>query len=769
MKFTLILYSYLAVETKTKHETSLINLGGRHETQNANIITLMKQKVKEITNGILNSYSIIFFQDNKILASILLLVSFLNFWAGVSGFLAVLFVLALGKTMHLHQATLNSGYYSFNALLVGLGMGTFFDPSFVFFSLLALAALLTLLLSVSMGGWLYKYKLPFLSVPFVITFWFVVLPSSHFENLGLTQRSIFWINELFAIGGNGLLNLFSAIETFKINPLVDIYFRSLSSIFFQSNIIAGIFIAAGLLISSRIMFSLSIIGFLSAYYFAYFTGSEAASINYYNIGANYMMVAFAIGGFFIIPSRQSYLWTILLIPLTSLVLLFFFKLLGFIHLPVFSLPFSFVTILFVYFLQLRTKAQSLIVTPLQLNSPEKNLYTYKNNVERLAGLYYFPINLPFMGEWTVTQGHNGEYTHKGEWCHAFDFVITDNDGSTFRNNGYQLTDYYCYNKAVLAPADGFVELIVDNVECNAPGEVNTVNNWGNSIVIRHSDGLYSQISHLKKSSFKVQVGAFVRKGDLLAHCGNSGRSPQPHIHFQMQVLPTLGAKTIDYPFANFYQNNSTQTKLMQYQRPEKGQIVSAVTADSFVAKAFDIQPDSVMSMTYTINNSASKTELWETYTDAYNQKYIHCAQSNATAYYVNDGTMFYFTAFYGNKNTLLYYYYVSAYKVLLTDTPIDITDYLAFNVLKTSVVLRMLQDFVAPFFQFVRIRFSSKIKTSNHALGSGHVIVATHVQLKFFGKTEAISNSTISIDSNGLSAFQYISKNTKIEAKCTSI
>lgn len=729
----------------------------------------MKQKVKEITNGILNSYSIIFFQDNKILASILLLVSFLNFWAGVSGLLAVLFVLALGKTMHLHQATLNSGYYSFNALLVGLGMGTFFDPSFVFFSLLALAALLTLLLSVSMGGWLYKYKLPFLSVPFVITFWFVVLPSSHFENLGLTQRSIFWINELFAIGGNGLLNLFTSIETFKINPLVDIYFRSLSSIFFQSNIIAGIFIAAGLLISSRIMFSLSIIGFLSAYFFAQFTGSEAASINYYNIGANYMMVAFAVGGYFTIASRQSYLWTILLIPLTSLVLLFFFKLLGFIHLPVFSLPFSFVTILFVYFLQMRTKAQSLIVTPLQLNSPEKNLYTYKNNIERLAGLYYFPINLPFMGEWTVTQAHNGEYTHKGEWQHAFDFVIADNVGSTFRNNGYQLTDYYCYNKAVLAPADGFVEAIVDNVECNAPGEVNTVNNWGNSIVIRHFDGLYSQISHLKKSSFKVQVGAFVHKGDLLAHCGNSGRSPQPHIHFQMQVLPTVGAKTINYPFAYFYQTNQAQTKLLQYQKPEKGQIVSPIAADSFVQKAFNLLPDSVLNMTYSINDAGSKTELWETYTDAYNQKYIHCAQSNATAYYVNDGAMFYFTAFYGNKNSLLYYYYLSAYKIFMGDRSTDIHDFLPLNVLKFPLVLKWMQDFVAPFFYFVRIKFQSKTQYANNALNTGVVVFSTQIESQLFNRKTQISNSTITINNKGLAEFQYQSKQLKINAKCTDI
>lgn len=729
----------------------------------------MKQSIKDLFNGILNSYSIIFFLDNKILAGTLLLVSFLNFWSGVSGLLAVVFVLFVGKKMNLHQPTLQSGYYSFNALLVGLGMGTFFDPSVVFFSLLALASLLTLLLSVSLGGWFYKYKLPFLSIPFVITFWFVVLPSSHFENLGLTQRSIFWINELYAVGGNELLELFKTIDSLQIHQLVDTYLRSLSSIFFQSNLIAGIFIAIALLISSRIMFSLSIIGFLSAYFFAQFTGSEAASINYYNIGANYMMVAFAVGGFFIIPSRQSYLWTILLIPLTSLVLLFFYKLLGFIQLPVFSLPFSFVTILFIYFLQMRTKAEKLVLTPLQLNSPEKNLYTYQNNVERLSGLYYFAVNLPFIGEWTVTQAHDGEYTHKGEWRHAFDFMITDNEGRTFRNNGFQLTDYYCYNKPVFAPADGFVELISDNIDDNIPGQVNTVNNWGNSIVIRHLNGLYSQISHLRKGSFKVQQGAFIHKGDLLAHCGNSGRSPEPHIHFQMQIHPIIGAKTIDYPFAYFYKTNGENGILMQYKKPQKGDVVAPVSSDQFMINAFNILPDSVLNMKYSTSGSTEKMERWDTYTDAYNQKYFYCAETKSTAYYINDGSMFYFTAFYGNKNSLLYYFYLSAFKIYLGNKQIEIHDFMPLNVTKMPVLLKWLHDFVAPFKSFINVEYLSKIEFSDYALNSGEVRFVSGVHFNIFKKRSVVSESNITITSKGISKFEYKSKNTSIKATCISL
>ena len=380
----------------------------------------LHQTINTLRNTILpatlNSYSAIFFFNNRLLALVIMGVTFFHFFAGLCGLIAVLTAILIANSMGYDQLLLKKGLYSFNALLAGIGMGTFFDPGFVFFSLLLLAALLTLMLSVTFGGWLYKYGLPFLSIPFILTFWLIVLPSSQFENLGLTQHNIYWMNELYAIGGNQMLHLFQTLDTLPVHQMVDIYLRSVSSIFFQDNLIAGLFIAIALLICSRIAFSLSVIGFLSAYVFAKFSGSAAASITYYNIGANYMMVAIAIGGFFVIPSKYSYLWTVLLVPLTSLVLLFLSKMLGFLQLPVFSLPFSLVVILFVYFLILRTTPTKLKLTPYQYYSPEINLYTFQNNQERLANLLYYPLHLPFWGEWTVTQGHNGKHTHKGDWA-----------------------------------------------------------------------------------------------------------------------------------------------------------------------------------------------------------------------------------------------------------------------------------------------------------------------------------------------------------------
>jgi len=722
-----------------------------------------------ILPAVLNSYSMIFFFKNTTLAFFILLASFLNVFAGFSGLIAVTATVLIANSMGFDKIQLKMGLYSFNALLLGIGMGTFFDPSLVFFSLLLLAALLTLILSVTLGGWFGKYGLPFLSLPFVLTFWFIVLPASQFENLGLTQRNIYWMNELYAIGGDSLLSFYRTIDALPLHKVVDIYLRSMSSIFFQDNLIAGLLIAVALLFCSRIAFSLSILGFASAYLFAQFSGSEAASITYYNIGANYMMVAIAVGGFFVIPSKSSYLWTVLLVPLTSLVLLFMSKLFGNFQLPVFSLPFSFVVILFVYFLKLRTKSKHLNLTPIQYFSPEINLYTYQNSKERLANLLYFPFKLPFWGEWTVTQGHDGVYTHKGDWGQAFDFMIYDNDGKTYRSDGLLCQDYLCYNKPILAPADGIVEEIVDFMDDNEIGKVNTTSNWGNTIIIRHLPGLYTQLSHLKKGSFKVSKGDTVKCGDVLALCGNSGRSPEPHVHYQVQSSPMLGARTIDYPFSYYYEKESTGSVLKEYTKPVEGAVVSGINMNPLLRSAFEIAPSTILKFRFTDKTGVENTAQWEAFTDAYNQKYLYCKDTDSSAFYVNDHSMFYFTAFYGDKESLLYSFYRTAYKVFLgSSDPVTLRDAMPLHVIQHNKAGLWLHDFIAPFYTFLRVWHLVKTEYADNPYDSGKILLKTETQVCFFKKNIKAGFGSILLQDNRIQEFCYETEKTKIKAICIS-
>lgn len=717
--------------------------------------------------GILNSYSIVFFLNNRFFALVVMATSFFNFYAGLSGLLAVIVSLLVGKWMHLDDSTLRKGIYSFNALLTGLGMGTFFDPGVVFFSLLLIVTVFCLLFSVALGGWLGKYNLPHLSIPFVISFWFLLLPASQFENLGLTQRNIYWLNEMYAVGGNPLVQFFQTVDAIPLHEMVDLYLRSLSSVVFQSNLISGFLIAVALLISSRIFFSLSVIGFLSAYLFAQFTGSEAASLTYYNIGANYMMVAFAIGGFFLIPSKHSYLWTVFLVPLTSLILLFFYKMLGTLQLPAFSMPFSITVILFLYFLQQRVRPNGLILTPYQHYSPEVNLYTFKNNSERFSRFMYKTLQLPFWGEWTVTQGYDGEYTHLGEWGKALDFMIKDSHGVTYRGNGFVCEDYYCFNKPVVAVADGVVEQVTDNIEDNVPGTINTQNNWGNTIVVNHYNGLYSQVSHLKKGSAKVKPGDLVKAGDILALCGNSGRSPEPHLHFQMQLHPYTGAKTYAYPVAYYFRRNETNEELKQFSFPSTGEVVSNVQCNKILTDAFNIMPDRSLTLNYSVGKD-DFSEKWNAGTDAYNNKYLHCEQTGDTAYYVYDGKMFYFTTYYGSKKSLLHYFFLSAYKVFLSPEGKNmITDSLPLPYVSSNQWLIWLNDFISPFRNIVEVKYTSQTAVAN-GFQNETVEILSEVQMIYPGRVQTFISSTIRISSGKIHEIEIKTDKKEMKAICAN-
>ena len=56
---------------------------------------------------------------------------------------------------------------------------------------------------------------------------------------------------------------------------------------------------------------------------------------------------------------------------------------------------------------------------------------------------------------------------------------------------------------------------------------------GNHVVIRSDDGIYALVAHLKQGSALVRVGERVSAGQVIAECGNTGNSTEPHVHAQL--------------------------------------------------------------------------------------------------------------------------------------------------------------------------------------------------------------------------------------------
>jgi urea transporter/murein DD-endopeptidase MepM/ murein hydrolase activator NlpD len=688
------------------------------------------QKVREIfphfISSWLNSYSQIFFSNNKIFAVLLVIVSFFDLFAGASGMIAVMLSNIAAYLIGFNRTNINAGYYGFNSLLVGLGLGVYYQPGLEFFIVLSFASLLTLFLTVMLEGVIGKYGLPFLSISFLIAYWMVTLASRQFQHLQISERGIYSLNEMYALGGLSLVKIYNWFNNLGWHESIIIYFRSLGAIFFQYHLFAGLIIAFGLLIYSRIAFLLSLIGFFSAYTFYYFIGANINELSYSYIGFNFILTAIAIGGFFIISSRYSFLWVILLTPLISFTITSVGVVLDMFQLSVYSLPFNFIVILFLYVLKFRERfVLKPAIVGYQYFSPEKNLYAQHNYKSRFEKAWIFPFVLPIWGEWNITQGHEGEYTHKNDWRHAWDFEIEDEHHYVFSNTGRLREDYYCYNKPVIAPASGWVETTIDYIDDNQIGDINLENNWGNTVIIRHADYLYSKICHLKKDSVKVKKGDWINKGDLIGFCGNSGRSPQPHIHFQIQSTPYIGSKTIDYPISNYILHRNDEYILKSYETPQKGDIISNIEKNSTLAKAYQFIPG--QNIVFEVIDHKGKTKLitWEVWIDLSNNTYLYCAETNSKAYYVNDGIMHYFTSFQGDRSSLLFYFYLANYKIILGFYKnIEVSDSYPLHVVNKHPLM-FLQDFLAPF----------------------HLFMKAHFNVKYLQKSESFFESTLQFES----------------------
>lgn len=63
--------------------------------------------------------------------------------------------------------------------------------------------------------------------------------------------------------------------------------------------------------------------------------------------------------------------------------------------------------------------------------------------------------------------------------------------------------------------------------------------YGYQVVIRHTDGKYSQYAHL--SALTVRSGQHVTSGQRIGRSGSTGNSSGPHLHFEIRTGPGYGS------------------------------------------------------------------------------------------------------------------------------------------------------------------------------------------------------------------------------------
>ena len=667
------------------------------------------------------SYAQILFTKRHLTGWIALGVTFLDFKMGLAGCCAVLASNGLALLFKFNHDTIRTGHYGFNALLLGLALAYRYDLTGSLFILILVGSLLTLLVTVSLTSFMsYYVQLPILSLPFVLVTHLCYLAGTSATSLGLHPKFLSLIGNTLPV---------------TVPSLLEIFFRAVGAILFTPSVEAGALIFLSLLLVSRLLAIFAVLGYAVGVVFLLGLGVAPEILNSGMFGVNLMLTAMALGGVFVIPSPWSYVLAGTGAMLCALMGLAGNALLGSSGLPLLTAPFIMTGLLVLYAMKFREFSPTLQLVTFLPGTPEENLDFAVTQVKRFGSYGGVRFSFPFYGEWTVSQGVHGAHTHKGPWSYAWDFLVHDETGQSFRHTGQQLTDYYAYQLPVLAPADGTVVEVVNWVEDNALGFINTKENWGNKVVLRHASQTYSVLAHLSPKSIRVRVGDMVRRGDCIGLCGNSGRSVEPHVHFQVQSGPDRLAHTLAPTFTRFLQRASADQPLVLVQQsgPETWMHVQNLNADDRLVSALSFPIGKCFRFQV---HTATRTweEKWVVTVDFSGTLFIESIPTGACAWIaINEGT-FTVLSYMGHTETALFVLAIGASLVPLTYTEqlvwSDVLPYRYFS----SRILRGAIEIVRPLLDLVTVDSQLRFERfADHPLAGGSVTacsVSTAITVK---------------------------------------
>ncbi len=612
---------------------------------------------------IFKPYSALLFLDNKIAGAILFALSFLIPSVGISGIFAVFTTIIFAELITLREEVLENGFYLYNSLLVGMGIGYIFSPTLLSFFLILILSSFTFLLSFVLYRIFSVYKIPILSLPFSIITMIAYLASLKYSYL--------------------YSNLINSHNTFDMHiySLLDPFFRSIGTIFFLPNVLAGLVISLIILYFSRIIFFMGIISFyLGIFIHSLLLSSFTQALND-PYAFNYILVGIALGGIFLLPTLKNYILAFLGVIMSVVIVDAMDVFFNYYAIPVFTIPFNIIVMMFIFVLS------SIYYKEFNYNikkTPEKSLSYYLSNIFRFGK--DIKIALPFSGEWSVYQAFNGEWTHKGKWKYAYDFVI-ENDDKTHKNEGLYVSDYYCFGQSVLSPVNGYVVALRNDLVDNIIGEVDRINNWGNYVIIKNDAGYFVEISHLMQNSISVNVGDYIHQGQIIAKCGNSGYSPEPHIHIQLQKFAILGSETIPFVFSEYLKEN----KLFYNSLPKKDEKIKSLIIDKSMQLRFNFILDDI----YRFVNEKNEKIEFKVDMNSLGEFYFK-DKNNNKLYFYSTASLFYFYNYEGEESYLKEIFKLAPKIPFINAKNIEYSDVLPVYLLNDKIKSALI-EFIASF------------------------------------------------------------------------
>lgn len=191
------------------------------------------------------------------------------------------------------------------------------------------------------------------------------------------------------------------------------------------------------------------------------------------------------------------------------------------------------------------------------------------------------LRLPFMDRWAVQMSPARRVPSHGVDLFgqrfAIDFVGVDEGHRTAPVRDWRTflateppERFFGYGRPILAPIDGSVVAVHDGEIDHearrsqltlipyALGQASRLRQGvtavtGNYVTIANRTGdVFVMLAHLRAKSLRVALGDDVSTGELVAECGNSGNSTQPHMHVQIMDSPDFSvARGIPIAFRGY--------------------------------------------------------------------------------------------------------------------------------------------------------------------------------------------------------------------------
>ncbi len=220
----------------------------------------------------------------------------------IAGVLAVVVANLTAQWLNADRASLYSGLYGYNGILVGLALATFLAPNALMWVYVVLGAAVSVIAMLGTANAIKPWGLSSLTFPFVLTTWILLLATYGFS--GLVGA---------ALPAGDVVVAFQPYEAspLKLIDLLQGVLTSISQVFLKANGVSALLLLAGLAVNSLAAAAFALAGAVLAVLVAHLFGAESELVTGGLLGFSPVLTAIALGAVFYRPSWRVAIYAML--------------------------------------------------------------------------------------------------------------------------------------------------------------------------------------------------------------------------------------------------------------------------------------------------------------------------------------------------------------------------------------------------------------------------------------------------------------------------